>query len=358
MQITPQQLKQKIQNKENILLLDVRSPAEYANWSIQGSVNIPLQMLTMKLNDIPKDKEIITICSHGMRSARATEILQSLGYNAKTVFGGMAAWNTVYDLVPLIDKDIKLFQIKRVGKGCLGYIIISKGHAAIIDPSANINEYLEMANRFNCKITGIIDTHQHADHVSGSRLLQQETNGKLFINSKDGYNFSGFQNLSDNKSIVIGDATIEVLETPGHTPGSTSLMINNEFLLTGDALFIDGIARPDLKDKSEEYAGILYDTHQNKILNLSDKIKILPAHCRDASILGWPVFQTLDSIVKNNRVFELSKNEFVKYVVANIPMKPQNYEHIIAANKGELDLTEDEIMELEFGANRCVLPTK
>ena len=267
----------------------------------------------------------------------------------------MSAWNSVYDFVKLSDAQFSLYQVKRIGKGCLSYFINVNGSGIVVDPSSHTDEYLNIAKNLSCTIKGIIDTHQHADHVSGARLLRAATGAQLFINPADGYNFSGFTELKDKWKMNVNGLNIEVLHTPGHTMGSTSLLVGN-FLITGDILFIDGVARPDLKDKAEEYAAQLYDTYQNKILNLSESIIVIPAHSRNASVIGESVSSTLHHIKKNNRVLELSKAEFIKYVISNIPPKPHNYEDVIAANKGETEWTSDEIAELEFGANKCVLP--
>lgn len=354
MEITVEQLKEKLQEKKDFLLLDVRTPQEYQQWSIPGSVNMPMQIIDS--NKLPKDKEIIAMCAHGMRSQYAAQILKSQGFNASSVEGGMSAWNSVYDLVPLIEKDFKLFQIKRIGKGCLGYFLVAGNTGIAVDPTTHVKTYLDIAEKLGCQIKAVIDTHQHADHVSGSRSLSRLTKSELFINSLDGYKFSGYKELKDKWIMNINGLDIKVVHTPGHTAGSTSLLVDN-FLLTGDILFTDGVARPDLKDKAEEYAAQLYDTYQNKILNLSNSTIVAPAHSRNASTLAEPVTKTLDWIKKNNRALELSKSEFIKYVIANIPQKPQNYEDIIAANHGDVEWTEDEIQEMEFGANRCVVPT-
>lgn len=358
MQITAQQLKEKLDRKEDFLLLDVRTPEEYNQWNIPGSINMPLQ--TLDSSKLPKDKEIACLCAHGMRSQYASQMLKAKGFNAISVFGGMSAWNSVYDLVKLSDDaqsaSFSLYQIKRIGKGCLGYLINANGVGIVVDPSSHTDEYLNIAKNLNCTIKGVIDTHQHADHVSGARLLRAATGAQLFINPADGYNFSGFTELKDKWKMNINGLNIEVMHTPGHTLGSTSLLFGN-FLLTGDTLFTDGVARPDLKDKSEEYAAQLYDTYQNNIMNLSGSTIIIPAHSRNSSVIGESISSTLDNIKKNNRALELSKSEFIKYIISNIPPKPYNYEDIIAANKGETEWTSDEIAELEFGANKCVLPT-
>lgn len=353
--ITPAGLKEKLQRKEDIFLLDVRTPEEYSNWKIEGSVNIPVNEVISNLEKIPKEKQIITICAHGQRSQYAANMLMKNGFSAKTLWGGMASWNSVYDFVPLVEKDFQVFQIKRVGKGCLGYFVVSGKEAAVIDPSIHTQEYINFAKKLGCEIKAIIDTHQHADHISGSLLLHGQTGATLLLNNADGYSFQGYKEIMDNKAINVGEIEIKAIHTPGHTKGSTSILITDFIFLTGDTLFIDGIARPDLADKAEEYAGDLYETYHNKILNLHGTIKIAPAHCKDANSFGEAVTASLDWIRKNNKIFELSKSEFIKYVVANIPPKPLSYVEIIKTNKEGLKLTEEEMGELEFGANRCII---
>ncbi len=357
--IAPSELKEKLQEKEDIFLLDVRTPEEYNNWKIEEAVNIPVNEVISSLEKIPKEKEIITICAHGQRSQFAENILKANGFNAKTLSGGMALWNSVFDFVEIksVKSDFKLFQIKRVGKGCLGYFLVSGNQAAVIDPSIYTQEYLDFSKKLGCQIKAIIDTHQQADHISGSRFLQKESKADLFLNSLDVYGVQGYKKLDENKKIVLGNIEIEIIQTPGHTRGSTSFLIDNKFLLTGDTLFIEGVARPDLKDKSEEYAAELFETYRNKILNLDGNLIIVSAHCKNASDFGKPVAASLDWITKNNKIFELSKPEFIKYVVSNIPPKPLNYETIVNTNKNGLEYTEDEVSELEFGANRCVVAT-
>ncbi len=354
MQIPASELKTKLENKEDLFLLDVRTSEEYQSWNIEGSVNIPMQNLASNIDRLPQNKEIVVICAHGIRSARAAEFLFAQRFDAKSIEGGMAAWNAVYDIVPLLEKDFSLFQIKRIGKGCNGYLLISRNKASVIDPTTHTKEYLKIAENFDCEIKTIIDTHQHADHISGARLLRDATRAEFFLNPLDGYNFQGFKEMRDNDLITVGDVEIQALHTPGHTKGSTCLLVDG-FLLTGDILFIDGIARPDLKDKAEEFATELYDTYQNKILNLNENINVSPAHCKNAMNFGEAVSMPLSWIKEKNRIFELSKSEFVKYVVSHIPPKPFNYESIIKANKDTFDMTEEELADLEFGANKCVL---
>lgn len=356
MQLTPQELKQKLEKKEDLFLLDVRTPEEFVDWHIPGAVNMPIDSLMGNLSSVPQNKEIVAICAHGIRSRTATQWLAASGYRVKTLFGGMATWNSVYDtaLIPYTaTKDFKVFQLKRLGKGCLGYMLVSGNEVAVIDPTHHIQEFINIAKKMHKTITKVLDTHQHADHVSGARLLAQEMKAELFLNDLDTYKFSGFTQLKDGDKIYLADLPIDVIHTPGHTKGSTSFLIE-KLLITGDILFVDGVARPDLRDKADEYANDLFSTYHDKILNLNGSTEILPAHASSMALnFGVAVVDELDSVKKKLRILELSKGEFLA-AVKNVPPKPPNYQDIIQMNKGEYAYDPDEADALEEGANMCV----
>src|SRR3989338_1058789 len=125
--ILPAEVKQMIEDKKDIFLLDVRSPEEFEDWHIRTAVNIPLQELPSSLLQLSKHKPIITLCAHGHRSMKATLHLSEQNISSKSMNGGMVAWNSVYDIVH-VQKN--LYQIRRIGKGCLSYLFI-KGNKAI-----------------------------------------------------------------------------------------------------------------------------------------------------------------------------------------------------------------------------------
>ena len=400
-EIDPEELKKKIDNNENIFLLDVRTPQEYEAWRISYENHnnpklIPVDRLFMKdptlLEEIPKDKEIVTVCAHGNRSMIAAKILTQLGYSVKSVKGGMAGWNKVYDVAEIpVPKEapFKIWQIRRISKGCIGYIISSKEDktATVIDPSREIYEsFLQTAQDNELQITQLIDTHQHADHVSGivklTKTKTPETNmGKtnIFFSSLEEYDSSetelkNVRYVKDGDKLNVGDkVTLRAIHTPGHTNGSMSFIIeytpndNNNinkkdhvhsYLFTGDTLFVDGVGRPDLRDEAKKFAELLYDTYHKKILQLPDNTVVLPAHFNGTSIglkHTVPILETLGTIKKRVKLLSMNKEEFIDYIADTVQPRPGNYKTIISINKKMLPYDEIEMADLEAGPNSCAI---
>ena len=406
-EIEPEDLKKKIDNDENIFLLDVRTPQEYEAWRISYDkyVNpklIPVDRLFVNdpilFKEIPKDKEIVTVCAHGNRSLIAANILNQLGYNVKSVKGGMAGWNKVYDVAEIpVPKEapFKIWQIRRISKGCMGYIISSKEDklAAVIDPSREIYEaFLKTAKDNELQITKLLDTHQHADHVSGivkliKAITTTETNVEqtfAYFSSLEEYDPSNsllknIEYVKDEDRIDIGNkVTLKAIYTPGHTNGSMSFLIEytpsdnkknniNEknlthyYLFTGDTLFVNGVGRPDLRDQSVKFAELLYDTYHKKILQLPNDTVILPAHFNGTSIAlkhTVPILETLGTIKKKIKFLSMDKKEFIQYITDTVPPRPMNYRTIISINKQMLPYDEIEMSDLEAGPNSCMISSE
>ena len=400
-EIDPEELKKKIDNNEDIFLLDVRTPQEYEAWRISYENHnnpklIPVDRLFMKdptlLEEIPKDKEIVTVCAHGNRSMIAAKILTQLGYSVKSVKGGMAGWNKVYDVAEIpVPKEapFKIWQIRRISKGCIGYIISSKQDktATVIDPSREIYEsFLQTSQDNELQITQLIDTHQHADHVSGivklTKTKTPETDmGKtnVFFSSLEEYDSSktelkNIMYVKDGDKLNVGDkVTLRAIHTPGHTNGSMSFIIeytpndnnniNNKdpvhsYLFTGDTLFVDGVGRPDLRDEAKKFAELLYDTYHKKILQLPDNTVVLPAHFNGTSIAlkhTVPILETLGTIKKRVKLLSMNKEEFIDYIADTVQPRPGNYKTIISINKKMLPYDEIEMADLEAGPNSCAI---
>ncbi len=351
MPLEPSLLKQKLE-KKNIFVLDVRQPEEYMPWHINGSVNIPGDHIMEQLATLPKDKEIVAVCAHGIRSAQVGDLLKRKGFDVQELKGGMAGWNRVYDVVSMkTPQGTSIVQIRRLGKGCISYLIGSGKRGILVDPTVHIHEYKKIAQEHRIPITTVTDSHRHSDHVSGARSIARDTKAEIFLNDKDEYAFP-FNKLLDDDILECGDAEIKVLHTPGHTKGSTCLLVDKRYLLAGDTLFVRGVARPDLGNKTDEYASDLHESYR-KIRNLGNVV-VLPGHVETSDIHFDRLVDALSAEIMSHSVFSLSKEEFVKAVTANMPQKPPNFDIIIQINKGLMQPDIGYIEALEEGPNRCV----
>ncbi|WP_458745342.1 rhodanese-like domain-containing protein [Candidatus Nitrosocosmicus sp. T] len=378
--ISPKDLKKLIdseKDKENLFLLDVREPDEFNQWNIDDSQNIPLGKLANpeSLAIIPKDKKIVTICPHGNRSTIGKYILERYGYNVSSLEGGLKAWSFSFEIASTeykIDNSskIRLFQFRRIGKGCISYLLDSEGQSVIIDPVYPINEYLDKASEVGTKIIKIIDTHQHADHVSAAKSLAKETGAQYLQSGYESYSKEAISTnqIKDGDIISVGKIKLKAIHTPGHTLGSISFSIEGNvnsvdaydkftgLLFTGDTLFVNGVGRPDLRDKSIEFSENLYDTLQQKIMILPSYTVILPSHF-DKDVKTNELLSSTLGELKEKGIFlnqQLTREQFIQNLSAKVMATPPNYLKILSINKGEkLHPSSSEIFELEIGPNRC-----
>ncbi|MCV0410500.1 rhodanese-like domain-containing protein [Nitrosopumilus sp.] len=351
--ITPDELAQKL---GSVFLLDVRNNEEFTEFQIPGSVNIPLGELfdANIISKIPKDKQIVTICPHGNRAMIASFALARAGIDSQTLVGGLAGWNQVLKDVTIVNEPTKIIQIQKIGKGCLSYIIESDREVVVIDPLYPFEKYIDISKQEGFQITKVFDTHQHADHVSAARDLAKVTGAELYLSKYEGYDFDA-NFVGDADEISFGKTKLRVIHTPGHTPGSLSYVIDEKYVFTGDILFVESIGRPDLRDNAEEFTEDLYNTLHNKLLKLSDDTIVFPTHHgEDVESKGNAFYSTIQR-AKKLPWLDISKQEFIKKVVATTRPRPMNYRKIISVNKGELELVHSEIPDLEIGPNRCAV---
>jgi glyoxylase-like metal-dependent hydrolase (beta-lactamase superfamily II)/rhodanese-related sulfurtransferase len=365
--ITANDLKQALdQGKLNreIFLLDVREPDEFENWNIEGSENIPLRRIPQSIDRIPNDKVIVTICPAGNRSGMITLMLQRLGYNVKTLEDGLTSWSSAYERVARIfgvqdGKRVKIVQLRKIGKGCLSYILESDYEAAVIDPLLPIEDYIRIAEEeMKAKITKVMDTHLHADHVSGAKELSKTTKAELYLSPYENYKEIGsFSRLNDRDVIRIGSIPLQVIYTPGHTQGSVSLRLGSKLLFTGDNLFVNNIGRPDLKEHTQELASKLHASIKGTIFRLPDETIILPAH-HDRPVKADTFIEAQLGDIKSQQnlkeIFGLQKEPFVKRMKSITMPTPPSYKEIMPMNEGEREKPSlKEIHQLEMGPNRC-----
>ncbi|MCV0401820.1 MAG: MBL fold metallo-hydrolase [Nitrosopumilus sp.] len=351
--ILPDDLAQKL---NDVFLVDVRNTDEFSEYKIPGSVNIPLDDLfnSETLQKIPKDKQIVTICPHGNRAMVASFALARAGINSHVLKDGLAGWNQVLKPVTVVNEPIKIIQVQKIGKGCLSHIVVSENKATVIDPLYPFQKYIEISKQLGFQIINVIDTHQHADHVSSARDLVKATGSKLYLSKYEGYDYDA-NFVGDADEISFGKSKLRVIHTPGHTPGSLSYVIDEKYVFTGDILFVESIGRPDLRDNAEEFAQDLYNTLHNKLLGLSDQTMVFPTHRgQDVESVNGAFYSTIGNS-KNLQWIDLSKEEFIKKVVSITLPRPMNYRKIITINKGELELVHSDIPDLEIGPNRCAI---
>jgi len=369
--ITAEELHRKMNSGKEVVILDVRNETDYNDWKIEGkkvrSINIPyfnfMEEDEQVYAGLPKDTEIVVVCAKGGASDYVAEMLMEKGYKTWSLKGGMLAWSQFY--VPTtvyLDEKLKIIQINRLAKGCLSYAVISEGKGMIIDPNKEIDVYIELAKQHQFKIEHVVDSHLHADHITGGPRLAAQVGATYYLSSEEakGTNLK-YEPLDRYDRIKVGDVHVEVLSipTPGHTPGSTSFLIDNRFLMSGDTIFVGGLGRPDLGGKAKEWAEDLYHTVFYKLKDLPDDCLVLPAHYSDVREINKHgiVGEVLGKIRANN---DIMRNEdkalFTEQVASAASMeKPPNFEEIVAINRGELQVDEERAIELEIGPNRCAV---
>ena len=240
--------------------------------------------------------------------------------------------------------------VKQIYTGCLfqgAYYIESNGEAAVIDPLREVSEYLNLAKSSNSKIKYIFETHFHADFISGHLTLSKKTNSPIIFGPNAKPSFECII-AEDNQVFKIGDISITVIHTPGHTLESTCFLLKDEnevpyCLFTGDTLFLGDVGRPDLAQKSlniskEDLAGILFDSIQNRISVLPNNILIYPAHGAGSACGKNMMKETVDTL-GNQKIINyalngsLSKNEFIKELTNDLPNPPVYFPSNVRLNQ-------------------------
>ena len=238
---------------------------------------------------------------------------------------------------------------KQLYLGCLAqasYLIGSKGEAAVVDPRRDVEDYLDEARREGLTIRHIIETHLHADFVSGHRELAARTGARIYIGAKAGARFDHVP-VRDGDEISFGDLTLRFLETPGHTPESVCVLVTDHAeseqptaVLTGDTLFIGDVGRPDLlgaKISPDELAGALYDSLHGKLLALPDSVRVFPAHGA-GSLCGRNISRETSSTIGEQRRFNyalkpMTREQFVRTVTADLPEAPDYFRRDVEINR-------------------------
>ncbi|QLD86469.1 MBL fold metallo-hydrolase [Natronomonas halophila] len=388
--VAPETLKDDIDAGEDVTLLDARMESDYEEWHIDGenitSINVPyFEFLEDDIDEdvlegIPEDREVTVLCAKGGASEYVAGTLAERGYDVNHLEDGMNGWAGIYEAVEVTDYDGAgtLLQYQRPSSGCLGYLVYDDGEAAIIDPLRVFTDrYLEDAEELGVELKYALDTHIHADHISGVRNLDAEgvegvipeaavDRGVTYAAERSSaspasqarQNADELTTAEDGDTFEVGDATIEAVYTPGHTTGMTSYLIDDSLLATGDGLFIESVARPDLEegdDGAPEAARMLYESLQERVLTLPDETLVGGAHFSDAAEPAADGTYTapIGDLVEEMDALTMDEDEFVELILSDMPPRPANYEDIIATNLGQNAVDDEEAFTLELGPNNC-----
>jgi glyoxylase-like metal-dependent hydrolase (beta-lactamase superfamily II)/rhodanese-related sulfurtransferase len=360
-------LREWLESGTPVTVVDIRPAAQRAEWLIPGSIHIDATGATGSRSRgsldafIPSARHpVITVCAAGRTSLRAAAQLRSRGIDARSLNGGMRAWSLAWNTaeLPPLHGGISVIQVRRTGKGCMSYMVGADGEAAIIDASVDTQVYRSIARGRRWKISALIETHVHADHLSRSRALAEELGAALYIPAQERISFP-YTPVLDGDSISIGSAAgvLRALRTPGHTAESTCYVLAGRLLFSGDTLFVNGVGRPDLEtgiDNAEHRGRQLYHSLQ-RLLQEPGETMVLPAHSSDpVRFDGIPIGARLDLLRKENRMLRLAEDDFVRMLMSSIPATPPNFETIVEYNKSGDRLDADPTI-LEAGANRCAV---
>lgn len=241
-------------------------------------------------------------------------------------------------------------KVQQIYTGCLAeaaYYIESKGEAVIIDPLRETAPYLNMAKEDGATIKYVLETHFHADFVSGHIDLASKSGATIVYGPTAAPNFAAHV-AKDNEILTVGDVTIKVLHTPGHTMESTTYLLRDEAgkdyaIFTGDTLFLGDVGRPDLAIKQgeiteEDLAGFLFDSLRTKIMPLGDDVIVYPGHGA-GSACGKKMSKATEGTLGDQKQFnyalrtDMSKEEFIKEVLTGLVAPPQYFPKNAMMNK-------------------------
>src|SRR5947199_8012249 len=362
--ISTEGLRELLEQGAPVTVLDVRPPAERAEWSVPGSGHAA-RYEALRCHDAnaladfrpTNSGRVVTVCAAGKTSMLAAERLRARGLHAVSLEGGMRAWSLAWNTaeVPCPGSTTRIVQLRRTGKGCLSYLIGSNGDAAVVDASLDPQVYRRVADEHGWRIRTVLETHVHADHLSRARALAADTGARLCLPTTDRISFE-YAPVKDGDTVRVGSAGLRVFHTPGHTPESACHLLDERALFTGDTLFLAAVGRPDLEattDDSRSRAHVLHAS-LHRLLALPPETVILPAHTSEpVAFDGGPISATLEEVQERTSLLRDTEETFVSQILTRLPPTPPNHHRIVALN--EAGTLPDDPMELEAGANRCAV---
>jgi glyoxylase-like metal-dependent hydrolase (beta-lactamase superfamily II)/rhodanese-related sulfurtransferase len=366
-------LKRRIDAGESVTLLDTRPPAEFETWHVDGptveTVNVPYTEFLDGFDpalvaELPADEPVVVTCAKGISSEFVAGVLREAGYEASNLADGMRGWARLYDHVDVeLPSGTLVRQYQRPSSGCLAYMVVAGDTAAVIDPlRAFVDRYVADANTLGAEIAYVLDTHVHADHVSGLRELAAAAGATAVMSAAAvarGATYADtIQTVTDGDRLSVGDATLAVHATPGHTSGGVSYLVDDALVATGDTVFLDGVARPDLEagaDGVVRAAEQLHETLEERLLELPAETLVAPAHAAEDTTprTDGAFLATVGELATSLELLGVDRETFVDRVSTAMPPRPANHEQIIDTNLGRASATDGEAFTMELGPNNC-----
>jgi len=369
--ISPAELQRRIDVGDPVSILDVRNRDEVEQWRIEGPsvdfANVPHMKFTAAkvtggVEDLVADvdRPVVVVCPRGEASADVADVLAERGIEAANLDGGMYAWARLYESREVdAAEGATVVQYRRPSSGCLAYMVVSGDEAAVVDPlRVFADRYAGDAADRGVDLTYVVDTHVHADHVSGLRAVAEATGAEPVLPGRAADRGATYDvtTVEDGDTLRVGDATLEAVAAPGHTTGMTAFRVGNA-LLTGDALFVEAVPRPDLErdDGVREHAETLYETLTGRLARFDDDTLVAPGHYspRAERAPDGTYTARLGDVRERLSVFHKSKEAFVDALLTDVPPRPTNFETIVAVNLGREAADDEDAFELELGPNNC-----
>jgi glyoxylase-like metal-dependent hydrolase (beta-lactamase superfamily II)/rhodanese-related sulfurtransferase len=356
--------------QKEMVVLDVRNKVDFGRFKVESPYPFIMQNISyfdfMEIEDecvakVIKNKPVRIVCAKEGSAKFVAEILEKHGIkDVGYLEGGIKSWGNL--LVPVLlnpGEAYQLYQFIRPGKASSSYGLKNGDELMLFDPSRNTDFYLDFAKRNKCKLIKTFETHLQADYIAGSRILSEKTGAEFLANEND---FSGtkidYTPLQDEAIYNFSrpGPTVQCIFTPGHTPGSTSFIVDDRYMITGDTIFIQSIGRPDLGGQVEAWSDKLFETLQ-KIKEYKSEMLVLPGH-----FMSWAeandklaIVSTLaETMAFNKDIYAIEdKSSFLHFIKSNMRKQPDEYAAIRLINANLEQVDDDKAEELDLGKNEC-----
>lgn len=258
-------------------------------------------------------------------------------------------------------EKMKIEQFYDKGLAHASYAILSGKEVAVIDPARDPKQYLDYAEKNNARIVAVIETHPHADFVSSHKEIAQKTGAKIYVSKLLGADYP-HEGFDEGDTLKLGDIILKSINTPGHSPDSISVVLEDDegktkAVFTGDTLFIGDVGRPDLREKAgniqakrEQLAEDMYHSTREKLMTLPEETLVYPAHGA-GSLCGKNLSSDTVSTIgrekkENYALQEMGKEEFVSLLLEDQPFIPKYFGFDVAVNKKGAENFEKSIQDV------------